>query len=81
MGASDYRSAAGSGITLEGDPVETPWDAELCEAMRAVGHAVYEETVADQLLADLTKYRTSPMGSCPTTEPPTSRSVSDADAP
>ena len=82
MGASDYRLAAGSGVSLEGDPVETPWDAELCEAMRTVGHAIYEETVADQLLADLTtKHRTSPMGSCPTTEPPTGRSVPDADAP
>ncbi|HEY5986934.1 MAG TPA: TIGR02679 family protein, partial [Streptosporangiaceae bacterium] len=32
MGASDYRSAAGSGVSLEGGPAETPWDAELCVA-------------------------------------------------
>lgn len=59
MGAGDYRSAAGSGVCLEGDPVETPWDGELREAMRTAGHAVYEETAGDQLLADLTMYRPS----------------------
>jgi hypothetical protein len=29
----------------------------LGEEMRAEGHAVYEETVGDQLLADLGEYR------------------------
>lgn len=53
MTAGDYRSAADSGVKLEGDPVETPWDGELREAMRAADRAVYEETVADRLLADL----------------------------
>jgi uncharacterized protein (TIGR02679 family) len=53
MGASDYRSAARSRVRLGGDPVDTPWDPELGEAMRATGYAVYEETMSDQLLADL----------------------------
>ena len=53
MGASDYRSAARTGVALGGDPAGTPWDPALGEAMRAEGHAVYEETVGDQLLADL----------------------------
>lgn len=57
MGASDYRMAGRSGVSLTGDPVETPWDAELREAMRSEGHAVYEEMVGDQLLADLAEYR------------------------
>jgi uncharacterized protein (TIGR02679 family) len=53
MGASDYRSAARSEVRLGGDPADTPWDPGLGEAMRATGYAVYEETVGDQLLADL----------------------------
>ena len=57
MGASDYCLAARSGVRLDGDPVDTPWDPRLRQAMRAEGHAVYEETVGDQLLADLVKYR------------------------
>jgi len=57
MGACDYRLAGGSGVSLAGDPAETPWDAELREAMCSEGHAVYEEMVGDQLLDDLTRYR------------------------
>jgi hypothetical protein len=53
MGASDYLEAVRSGIRLGGDPVDAPWDPQLREAMCAEGHAVYEETVGDQLLADL----------------------------
>ena len=56
MGASDYRLAARAGVRLGGDPVDTPWDPGLRETMRAGGHAVYEETVGDQLLADLAGY-------------------------
>jgi uncharacterized protein (TIGR02679 family) len=55
MSASDYLSAPRSGVGLGGHPVGTPWDPGLREAMRAGGHAVYEETVGDRLLADLTK--------------------------
>ena len=58
MAASDYRMAASSGVSLEGEPVATPWDAGLQEAMRTIGHAVYEETVGDQLLADLAEHGT-----------------------
>lgn len=58
MAASDYRLAADSGVSLQGDPVATPWDAELREAMHTIGRAVYEETVGDQLLADLTEHVT-----------------------
>jgi uncharacterized protein (TIGR02679 family) len=57
MGASDYRLAARPGVGLGGDPVGTPWDPGLREAMLIEGHAVYEETVGDQLLADLATYR------------------------
>jgi Protein of unknown function C-terminus (DUF2399) len=55
MGASDYRRA----------PVReycwrairwTPWDAELREAMRSAGHAVYAEMVGEQLIANLRDY-------------------------
>jgi uncharacterized protein (TIGR02679 family) len=56
MSAGDYRlgaAAADSYVALSGEPGPTPWDPELSEAMQAVGRAVYEETVADQLLADL----------------------------
>jgi uncharacterized protein (TIGR02679 family) len=56
MGARDYRSAASVGIGLKGEPVDAPWDPQLPEAMRATGYAVYEETLGDQLLADLATY-------------------------
>jgi uncharacterized protein (TIGR02679 family) len=56
MTASDYLSGVQAGdaaVALAGDPVPTPWEPALGEAMHATGRAVYEETVADQLLADL----------------------------
>ena len=56
MSASDYRSAASAGTGLRGEPVDAPWDPGLGEAMSVEGHAVYEETVGDQLLADLAGY-------------------------
>jgi hypothetical protein len=56
MSASDYLSAAGEGVRLTGEPVKAPWDPGLLEAMRVTGHAVYEETLGDQLLADLATY-------------------------
>ena len=57
MSASDYLLAASEGVRLRGEPVNAPWDPELREAMRVTGHAVYEETLGDQLLADLATYR------------------------
>lgn len=56
MSAGDYRlgaQAADSYVALFGEPVPTPWDPELSVAMAAAGRAVYEEAVADSLLADL----------------------------
>ena len=56
MTADDYLSGIQAGdtaVALKGDPVPTLWEPELCETMRATGRAVYEETVADELLADL----------------------------
>ena len=56
MTAGDYLSGVKDGdtaVALKGDPVPTPWEPELGETMRATGRAVYEETVADPLLADL----------------------------
>jgi uncharacterized protein (TIGR02679 family) len=56
FGAADYTAA----ITAEGDfvalsdrPQPTPWDSELAPAMKAAERAVYEESVADTLIADL----------------------------
>ena len=56
LSTSDYLSAASEGVRLTGEPVNAPWDPGLLEAMRATGHAVYEETLGDQLLADLATY-------------------------
>jgi uncharacterized protein (TIGR02679 family) len=56
MSAGDYQVGAAANDRyqeLTGDPVATPWDPELAEVMSATGRAVYEETVADQLLASL----------------------------
>jgi uncharacterized protein (TIGR02679 family) len=58
MNASDYLAGAktdGPCVALNGDPVATPWDPELRETMRETGRAVYEETVTDHLLRDLTE--------------------------
>ncbi len=56
MSVRDYLlgvEASDTPVALRGDPVPTPWAPELGETMRATGRAIYEETVADQLLADL----------------------------
>ncbi|MGH3198193.1 MAG: TIGR02679 family protein [Streptosporangiaceae bacterium] len=56
MTAGDYLAgvkASDTPVALNGDPVPTPWEPELRETMHATGRAIYEETVADQLLADL----------------------------
>ena len=65
MGASDYLEAVDrnvSAIALAGEPVDTPWETELADAMRTAGCAVYEESVADLLLVDLTL---EPAKKCP----------------
>jgi uncharacterized protein (TIGR02679 family) len=54
--AADYLEAAGSGARgapLAGKPVESVWDGALGRAMERTGHAVHEEQVVGQLLADL----------------------------
>jgi uncharacterized protein (TIGR02679 family) len=56
MRAADYASgvrADADYVALSGPPQPTPWDPALAEAMTAAGRAVYEETVADALIADL----------------------------
>jgi uncharacterized protein (TIGR02679 family) len=55
LDATAYRSAAahGAGRPLAGEPVACAWDAELAKEMRRTGHAVEEERVLDDLLADL----------------------------
>ena len=56
MTAADYLlgvKAGDTAVALKGDPVPTPWEPGLREAMREIGRAIFEETVADQLLADL----------------------------
>lgn len=60
MGGADYLAAVnanGIGVDLSGELVPTPWDPELPKAMSLGGYAVYEETVADQLVADLGNYK------------------------
>lgn len=56
MSATDYLAgirADADHVALTGTPRSAPWDPGLSEAMVAVGRAVYEESVADPLIADL----------------------------
>lgn len=56
MSAADYRRgvrADGDCVPLSGPPQPTPWDEQLAAAMTQAGCAVYEESVAAALLADL----------------------------
>ncbi len=56
MTAADYRAgvrADADYVPLTGPPQPTPWDPSLSKAMAASGRAVYEESVADALIADL----------------------------
>jgi uncharacterized protein (TIGR02679 family) len=56
MGAADYLTgvrADAEHVRLTGTPQPTPWDPELAQVMAATGRAVYEESVADALIADL----------------------------
>lgn len=55
--ARDYRALAARTSTfprLTGSPFEAPWDPELAPALSAFGVRIEEETVLDELLADLT---------------------------
>jgi uncharacterized protein (TIGR02679 family) len=56
--AADYESALRNNadyVGLAGTPQPTPWAPSLAAAMTAHGRAVYEESVADGLIADLTR--------------------------
>jgi len=56
MGAADYRAAIredADHVKLSGPPQPTGWDPALADAMTAAGRAVYEESVAHPLIADL----------------------------
>ena len=54
MTAADYLAGLGGAHRgLTGEPGPTPWDPGLAAAMRQTGRAVPEESVADQLIADL----------------------------
>jgi hypothetical protein len=56
LGAADYLAgvrADSEHVRLTGTPQPAPWDPELTEVMAATGRVVFEESVADPLIADL----------------------------
>lgn len=56
MAACDYLAglrADDEHVRLTGAPQPTPWDPELGQVMAATGRVLYEESVADVLIADL----------------------------
>jgi uncharacterized protein (TIGR02679 family) len=60
MSSADYTAGARADaeyVPLTGTPQPTPWDPGLSDAMSAAGRAVYEESVADALVTDLSQQR------------------------
>jgi uncharacterized protein (TIGR02679 family) len=58
MGAADYLAGVrgdNEHVPLTGTPQPTPWDLELGQVMAATGRVLYEESVADPLLTDLSR--------------------------
>jgi len=58
MGAADYVAgvrADDEHVRLTGAPQPAPWDPRLAEVMAETGRAVYEESVADALIGDLSR--------------------------
>jgi uncharacterized protein (TIGR02679 family) len=58
MGAADYIAGVrvdAEHVQLTGTPQPTPWDPGLREVMAATGRVLYEESVADALIADLSR--------------------------
>ena len=53
MSTDDYTSAPASKVRLGKAGVAATWDSSLMSAMKARGHAVFEEQVLDTLLKDL----------------------------
>jgi len=56
FGAADYAAAVRDDcLALAGPPRPAPWDPSLAQVMAATGKVVYEESVADSLIADLSR--------------------------
>jgi hypothetical protein len=58
MNADDYLTgvrAHAEHVLLSGMPQPTPWDPELSKAMVATGRVLFEESVADDLIRDLSE--------------------------
>jgi uncharacterized protein (TIGR02679 family) len=58
MNADDYLAgvrAHAEHVLLSGMPQPTPWDPELSKAMIATGRVLFEESVADDLIRDLSE--------------------------
>jgi uncharacterized protein (TIGR02679 family) len=60
MNAGDYLAgvrAHEEHVLLSGTPQPAPWDPELSQAMVATGRVLFEESVADDLIGDLSQQR------------------------
>ena len=60
MGAADYLAGMRDDtehVPLAGPPRAASWDPELAHVMTATGHVLFEETVADGLIRDLSVSR------------------------
>ncbi len=58
MNADDYLAGMrihAEHVLLSGTPQPTPWDPELSKAMIAAGRVLFEESVADDLIGDLSE--------------------------
>jgi uncharacterized protein (TIGR02679 family) len=58
MSADDYMAGVrvhAEHVLLSGRPQPTPWDPELSKAMVATGRVLFEESVADDLIGDLSE--------------------------
>ena len=60
MSAGDYLAGVrvhAEHVLLSGTPQPAPWDPELSQAMIATGRVLFEESVADDLIGDLSTDR------------------------
>ena len=60
LGARDYLAGIrlhAEHVLLSGTPQQTPWDLELSKAMVTTGRVLYEESVANDLIGDLSEQR------------------------
>ena len=44
-------------VLLSGSPQRAPWDPELGQAMVATGRVLFEESITDDLIGDLSQQR------------------------